>query len=138
MALVVVIMGNQTSKTFSEGEEKFMEKFVPGSSNYLGHWCKKYGFEGQLVEGQCKMVERLIVSTAGKTGKAKQRQELQLAVGKLWLKQAQKRKEACNAKRAALQTVVVKPEDETGRSALVDQKDVGFSARRRSGLSAIK
>lgn len=66
-------------KSALEGDVKFMEKFLPGSTQYVGCWRKKCGFEGTLVEVQCKMlVERIAVSVAGKTGKAKQRKELQL------------------------------------------------------------
>uniref|UniRef100_A0A669BVF0 CCHC-type domain-containing protein n=1 Tax=Oreochromis niloticus TaxID=8128 RepID=A0A669BVF0_ORENI len=77
-------------------------KFAPGSTKYLGHWRKKYGFEGKLVVGQCQMlVEQLTVKAVCAKGKLKQERELQLASAKLWLEQAQKRQEAVNAKRAA-------------------------------------
>lgn len=50
---IVVIMGSQATKSASEGDEKFMVNFAPGSTKYLGHWRKKYDFEGKLVVGQC-------------------------------------------------------------------------------------
>lgn len=46
------------------------------------------------MEVKSKVLERIAVSVAGKTGKVKQRKELQLAVAKLWLEQVQKRREA--------------------------------------------
>lgn len=117
---IVVIMGSQATKSASEGDEKFMMKFAPGSTKYLGHWRKKYDFEGKLIVGQCQMlVEQLTVEAACAKGKLKQERDLQLASAKLWLEQAQKRQVAVNAKRAALQALAVKPEDETVQSTSV-------------------
>lgn len=120
LAAVVVIMGSQATKSVPEGDEKFMMKFAPGSAKYLGHWRKKYDFGGKLVVGQCQtLVDQLTVKAACAKGKLKQERELQLTSAKLWLEQAQKRQEAVNAKRAALQALAVKPEDETVRSTSV-------------------
>lgn len=112
--IVIIAMGNQASKTASEGDVKFMQNFTPGNTKYLECWHKKYEFEGKLVEGKCKMlVDKLTVNAVCAKGKDRERKELQMAAAKLWLEQAQKRKEAGRVKRAALQVAALKQDYET-------------------------
>lgn len=59
------------------------------------------------------LVDKLTVSAACAKGKDRERKELKVAAAKLWLEQAQKRKEAGRVKRAALQVAALKQDDET-------------------------
>ncbi|KAK2841798.1 hypothetical protein Q5P01_011998 [Channa striata] len=114
-------MGKRNSKPALEGDEKFMEKFSPGSTRYLRLWKKIHDFDGKLTESSCNnLVNKLKIEVASASDKEKPQKQLQLLEAMKWREQAEKRKRNIQKKqsrkqeKAALQAaILVKPDEET-------------------------
>ncbi|KAK2848569.1 hypothetical protein Q5P01_008403 [Channa striata] len=114
-------MVKSNSKPALEGDEKFMEKFSPGSTRYLKLWKKTHDFDGKLTKSSCNnLVDKLKIEVASAYEKEKPLKQLQLLEAMKWREQAEKRKRNIQKKqnrkqeKAALQAaILVKPDEET-------------------------